>query len=54
MIEEYIGRRKGEMKWGKLSLIKEIREIFFNAREKGGGERGKVKLILFTFGLRRE
>ena len=54
MKEEYIGRRKGEMEWCKLSLIKEIRKIFFNGGEKGGGERGKVKLILFTYGLGRE
>ena len=54
MREENIGRRKGEMEWGKLSLIKEIRKIFFSGGEKGGGERGKVRLTLFTFGLRRE
>ena len=41
MRQEYIGRRKGEMEWGKLSLMKEIRKIFFNGGEKGGGERGK-------------
>ena len=54
MGEEYIGRRKEEMEWGKLSLIKEARKSFFNGGEKGGGEREKVKLTLSTFGLRRE
>ena len=54
MRKEYIGRRKGEMEWGKLSLIKEARKCFFNGGDKGGGEREKVKLTLITFGLTRE
>ena len=47
-------RRKGEMEWDKLSLIKEVRKIFFNGGEKGGDERRKVKFTLFTYGLRGE
>ena len=42
------------MEWDKLSLIKETIKSFFNGGEKGGGVREKVKLTLFTFGLRRE
>ena len=55
MREDYIGRRrKGEMEWSKLSLIKDTRKSFFNGGEKGRGEREKVKLTLIAFGLRRK
>ena len=54
MREENIERRKGEMEWGRPSLIKEIRKILFNGGEKGEGERENVKLTLSTYGLRRE
>ena len=54
MKEEYIRRRKGEIEWDKLSLIKETRKSFFNGGEKGGGKREKVKVTLITFGLRKE
>ena len=54
MRDEYTGRRKGEMEWGKLSPIKEARKSFFTGQEKEVGEREKVKLTLITFGLRRE
>ena len=54
MKEEYIGRRKGEMEWGKLSLIKETRKQLFNGGEKGRGERDNVKLDLITFDSRKE
>ena len=54
MREEYIGRREGEIEWGKLSLIKEARKTFFNRGGKEEGERKKVKLTVITFGLRRE
>ena len=43
---EYIGKRKGEMEQGKLSLIKEARISLFNGGEKGGGERENMKLTL--------
>ena len=42
------------MEWSKLSLMKQERKSFFNAVEKGGGEREKVKLTLITFGSRKE
>ena len=54
MREEYIEWRKGEMEWGKLSVIKEARKSIFNGGEKGGGKKEKVKLTLITFGLRKE
>ena len=49
MREKYIGRRKGEMEWGKLSLIKEARKRLFSGGKKGGGERKNMKLTLITF-----
>ena len=39
---------------GQTITHKRDKKIFFNGEEKGGGERGKVKLTLFTYGLRRE
>ena len=38
MREKYIGRRKGEMEWGKLSLIKEASKRLFS-----GGKRREVR-----------
>ena len=39
MREKYIGRTKGEMEWGKLSLIKEAGKRLFGGKKKRGGER---------------
>ena len=36
---EIYGRRKGEMEWGKLSLIKEASKRLFSGEKKRGGER---------------
>ena len=38
MREKYIGRRKGEMEWGKLSLIKEASKRLFSGGKNRGGE----------------
>ena len=37
--EKYMGRRKGEIEWDKLSLIKEASKRLFSGGEKRGDER---------------
>ena len=45
---------KGRNGMGKIISHKRVKKKFFQWREKGGGEREKVKLTLITFGSRRE
>ena len=45
MREKDIGRRKGEMEWGKLSLIKEASKRLISGGIKRGGERKTGSLL---------
>ena len=51
MREEYIGWRKGEIEWGKLSIIKGTRESFFNGEGKGE-VKGKSEAYSLYFWLK--
>ena len=45
MREKDIGRRKGEMEWGKISLIKEASKRLFSGGKKRRGERKTGSLL---------